>query len=111
MPGLEAPASIQFDNGAGFFQSKLSVEYQTYSFDKYGDKPYLVLITCVGDDAGLDLEIYCDGEKMECVIVDSDSPIGLTDDAEMIGEEVYSNGGKDGAVYVPPAEKKEGIVE
>ena len=111
MPGLEAPASIQFDNGAGFFQSKLRVEYQTYSFDKYGDKTNLVLITCVGDDAGLDLEIYCDGEKMECVIVDSDSPIGLTDDAEMIGEEVYSNGGKDGAVYVPPAEKKEGIVE
>ena len=104
MPGLEDPVSIQFDNNAGFFQSKLRVDYRTYSFDKYDGKPMLILITCIGDDADLELEIYCDEEKMDYVIVDSDSPIGLTDNAEKIAEEAYSNGGKNGAVYVKPTE-------
>lgn len=111
MPGLEDPVSIQFDNNAGFFQSKLRVDYRTYSFDKYDGKPMLILITCIGDDADLELEIYCDEEKMDYVMVDSDSPIGLTDNAEKIAEEAYSNGGKNGAVYVKPTEDEEEIVE
>ena len=44
-------------------------------------------------------------------MVDSDSPIGLTDNAEKIAEEAYSNGGKNGAVYVKPTEDEEEIVE
>ena len=104
MPGLEDSVSMQFDNNSGFFQSKLRVDYRIYSFDKYDGKPMLILITCIGDDADLELEIYCDEEKMDYVMVDSDSPIGLTDNAEKIAEEAYSNGGKNGAVYMKPTE-------
>ena len=71
----------------------------------------LILITCIGDDADLELEIYCDEEKMDYVMVDSDSPVGLTDNAEKNAEEAYSNGGKNGAVYVKPTEGEEEIVE
>lgn len=107
MPGLEDPVSVDFDNNAGFLQTKLRVDYSSYSFDKFDGKAKLILMTCVGDDADLDLEIYCDDEKMDCIMVDSESPIGLTDNAEKIAEERYSNGGKTGAVYIPPIEKEE----
>ncbi len=105
MPGLEDPVSISHDNNAGFFQTKLRVDYRTYSFDQYDGKPLLILITCIGDDADLELEIYCDDEKMDCVTTDTDVPIELTDAAEKITEERYTNGGKNVVTYLPPTEQ------
>lgn len=63
------------------------------------------MITCVGDDAELDLEFYRDGERIDGVIVDAGSPIGVTDNAEMIGEVKYHGGGAFEEKYVYPAEK------
>ena len=111
MPGLEDPSSVDFDNNAGIFQTKLRVDYSSHSFDEFDGEAMLILITCVGDDADLDLEIYCDREKKHCDIADADFPIGLTDNAETIVEEGYSNGGKDGAIYVPHIKHEEEIVE
>lgn len=107
MPGLENPMSIEFDNDAGFLSNKLRIDYNTLSFDKYGDKSYLVLITCVGDDADLELEIYCDEEKMDYELANSEVPIGLTDNVEKITEEWYSGGGKHNSIYVQPEEEIE----
>ena len=109
MPGLEDRMSVQFDNDAGFFHTKLRVDYRTYSFGKFDGKARLILITCVGDDAKLNLEFYCDGDKIDSVIVDSDSPIDVTNNSEMIGEVKYHGGGAFEEKYVYPAEKPEMI--
>jgi len=114
MPELEDPVSLDFDNNAGFFQTKLRIDYSSRSFDKFDGQALLVLITCSGDDADLDLEIYCDDEKINYELTDSDVPIGLTDNVEKITEEWYSDGGRHNAVYVQPEveiENKEEIEE
>jgi len=107
MPQLEDPVSLQFDNNAGLLSNKLKVDYSSYGYEENDDSKFLVLITCSGDDADLKLEIYCDDEEMEYVLTDSDVPIGLTDNVEMISEERYSNGGRNGVIYVRPEQIEE----
>ena len=46
------------------------------------------------------LVIFRDGEEMECVTEGSAYGIDITDNAMLVAEEYYTNGGRSGALYV-----------